>query len=306
MKRMCIDFFAHRIHLNYLAPRFKLSKPCEIKNINAKKKFMKNIEHHIITIKEITPKTRPADASGIFQAFAHIRSANPYDGRPHDKIIQVKHIFEDIANGLIDLGVFSKKALHTIVTKEKTLKIIEELVGMPSISELGVLRSFYFSRSCALKISQETKNLIEVYPIKIMDIRGIEGGGEFCALQKIDLLILRRIYINLGKLQALYFYFEGKRQEEGGKKTAVGQDYLPEVKQILLDLLKKQAKTYKTVPKAIAGIEGEFREKYDHLQSSLNYKTHQKFFDADNLTRNINNWKRADPEFRMDLSEYIK
>lgn len=210
---------------------------------------MENIEHFIIKIKEITPETRPADASEIFKAFAHIGSANPYDGNPHDAIIQVKHIFEDVVNELIDLGVFSRKKLNTIVTKEKTLKIIEELVRIPAISELGVLRSFYFSMSCALKISQETKNLIEVYPIKIMDIRGIEAGKEFCALQKIDLLILRRIYINLGKLQALYFYFEGKRQEEGGKKQLLDRTTYQRLSKFCWTCLRNKQKHIKPSPR---------------------------------------------------------
>lgn len=242
-----------------------------------------------------------------------IKNANPYAGNPYDRVVQAKYIFNDICAAMIEIGVYSPKELETIYTKENLKNLITKITTEPAFADLGVYSDFTLSKICALNISRETKKLIETSQAEIQRRRISKGSPCYLIFLESHFYILRHIYINLGKLRALFAYFEKnakpRKNTDASRTTSSSVEYLSDVKKILLDLLREQAnshgKKFKTIPKGIDKIHADFSKEYEALQTSTKYKTTQKFFKIENLADNIRKWGRNDRVFAEALFDFI-
>ena len=275
-----------------------------------------NYGNEILSLIKITAGDKDkSKIDSIFQ-LENIKSADPYDNDPYDRVIQVSYIFKDLCDAFIEIGVFSPKELNTIVTTKKIVEIIDENKRNPAISELGIYNTFSFSKKCALEISKNIKNIIEKFKPEIFKCRREDPSSKNPPSWNIMLLdyhfyALRYVYINLGKLHALYFYFANQEQlkDKEQKTNSSTTEYIFDVKDILLNLLadqsKKQKTKFKTIPSATKGILDKFTKEYEDIQQNKTYVNYQKFFDVKNLDRNIRLWKNSDPDFKRKLSEFI-
>ena len=241
----------------------------------------------------------------------NIKSADPYANDPYDRIIQVKYIFESVSVALIRIGVFSQRELNVIVTKQKIEEIILEQKISTALPDLGIYNTFYFTKKCALEISRNIKKLIEVFQPNIIKCKSIKPLQDNIIFLDYHFYALRYIYVNLGKLHALYFHFSNQEQLKNKVQQTNDSttEYIFDVKIILLQLLREQAKLqktkFKTIPSATKGIRYEFIKKYDDMQQNKRYVKYQKFFDIKNLDRNIRMWRNSDSNFKRDLAEFI-
>lgn len=258
-------------------------------------------------------KDQSSSYAPINLELANIKCADPYSNDPYDRVVQARHVLQTICNELIELGVYSQRELNVVFTEEARNAIIERVTIHPALADTGIYNDFDFSKQCALRISKETKKLVETFQPDILECSVNNIRRSSFVFLNHHFYTLRHVYINLGKLHALLIYFNkehhpSKDASKSGMRPSSNQ-YIPETKEILLILLRDQAKIrngkFKTIPAATKSIAIEFEKQYETLQGKSKYKTSQNFFAMDNLVANIRRWTRTDPAFKEALFEFI-
>lgn len=244
-----------------------------------------------------------------------IKNADPYASDPYDRLVQIKHQTNSLCLEFMELGVYTENQLNATYRKEDQIALFERICTSRPVDEFGVWKSFRTTDAYALQISRETVLLADLYKQAIF-IGKLPSSSEWKILLSIKhFQFLRHIYKNIGKMQALVYFFE----IEAAREVSVSNNNIPrtgrveykeDVKIAVLELLREHSLSrgakFNTMSSAMKEIETDFVIFYDELQSSTRYARKQPFFDSENLLRKFREWVREDADFKKSASEFIK
>lgn len=274
-------------------------KPCRIEDI----RLTEVVKYHF-TIDD-NPKTHTAH----FSNDPSILNADPYAMDYYDSLIQVKHQVNSLCEEFMKMGIYTEKQLTAIYLKEDSSLLFSNIIHNKPIIESGILRNFELSNSYALKLSRETVELIKKYRDIVLRGKISENKTPWLLIPLHYFKCLRHIYSNIGKMDALAYYFERNQLNAQKKMTNPNTSriqYQTEVKEILIDLLKKhnqpQSKKFNTISAAVKIIKSEFEDQYEILKRK---NADQQYFHIDHLVRNIQTFQRKDAAFKAEISKFI-
>lgn len=245
-----------------------------------------------------------------------IKNADPYAEDPYDRFIQIKHQTNSLCVELMRLDVYTEGQLRAPFQKEDQIALFERICTARPIIESGILRSFKATDNYALQISRETVLLASLYKELIFCGKMPSSSEGQILLSRKYFQFLRHIYQNIGRMDALVYFFELEaardlsRDNYKNPSQSSRVDYQAEVKEIVLKLLEKhflkRDNKFNTMSSAMKEIEADFVISYDELQSSTKYARKQQFFDIESLLRKFREWVREDANFKKSASEFIK
>ncbi|MPM30029.1 hypothetical protein SDC9_76571 [bioreactor metagenome] len=244
-----------------------------------------------------------------------IKNADPYASDPYDRFVQIKHQTNSLCRELMALGVYTEDQLNATYRREDQMSLFERICTLRPVDECGVWKSFRANDAYALQISRETVLLVGLYKETIY-LEGSPSSLESkVILSNKYFQFLRHIYKNIGKMQALVYFFEIEAAREASKSNnnipKTGRvDYKEDVKMVVLELLREHSLSrgakFNTMSSAMKEIETDFVVSYDELQGSTKYARKQQFFDIESLVRKFREWVREDADFKKSASEFIK
>lgn len=245
-----------------------------------------------------------------------IKNADPYASDPYDRFVQIKHQTNSLCLELMGLGVYTESQLNAIYQREDQIALFKRICTPRPVDEFGVWKSFRATDAYALQISRETVLLARSYKEAIYLGKLPSSSGLKVLISSTYFQFLRHIYKNIGKMQALVYFFEVESAREVSKsknnnipKTS-RVDYREDVKRVVLELLREHSLSrgakFNTMSSAVKEIEADFVISYDELQSSTKYARKQQFFEIERLVNKFREWVREDAEFKKSASEFIK
>lgn len=249
-----------------------------------------------------------SDGEGIF---AEIKNADPYASDSYDSLLQIKHRVNSLCFEFMSFGVYTEEQLNAIYDKEDQISLLQNICTHRPVIESGVFRDFSLTSSCALRVSREALLLVDYYKELVFEGEVSFDTEKWILLPKHYLQFLRHVYTNIGKMDALAFYFEKRYTSQGDSRShSSGSsriDYQKKVKIILIELLEEQYLNkniiFNTIPAALEGIKNAFEARYELLQEK---NVDQQYFHINHLVRNFQSFQRRDADFKKSASKYIK
>ncbi|WP_182343989.1 hypothetical protein [Comamonas koreensis] len=269
----------------------------------------------------------------------NIKNADPYASDPYDKLIKIKHQVNSLCIELMELQVFTEKELNVFFSEDDRMALIERIRTSQFLLESGVFRDFCLTKSYAVRICREMLELIRYYRkcfyrayFTLGDsLNGVEDEKtkeEKEAEKKEDdkkqkkkkkiwficeedyFVLLRYMYINIGKMHALAHYFEQNKIKaetvERKSKKSERLYYKAEVKEVLLELLAEKyehrGERFKTISSAIREVKNDFQIRYHLMQES---NVDQQYFDIEHIDRNFKKYLKSDDAYRNAVSQFI-
>lgn len=239
-----------------------------------------------------------------------IKNADPYYNKSYDKILRAQAILDKLINDFINFEALDERKLKTQLLRDEQIRAYQDANDLYPLAETGIFKKIEFSKRGVTDICRET--LLLLHPMRNSEILkiyadDIKGQKYLIGVNEIYFYAIRKIYINIGKLYALHAYFEGKQKliKNKEKIKSSSTEYLPLAKEALLKLLQNQGRKENTFPKLLAGIKKQFEKEYSAIQNS-NFDCQQKFFDVNNLVRNVLQWRKDDPDFKEAISHFLK
>ncbi|MDH5858818.1 hypothetical protein [Lampropedia aestuarii] len=265
------------------------------------------ILYHFEQLK-IHPKIEIAD-----DPFPNIKKADKYARDSYDSLLQIKNQTNSLCYELIELGIYTEEQLKKQLTIPENSSLFERITTSRPTIERGIFRSFEFTKKYALKISRENIFIVGSLRDFIFEGNIPLSSDRYIFLTKKYFQLLRHTHENIGRMDALVFYFENnytsKKSKKQGNKKNGNIEYQKDAKKIFLEMLKKQYdsqnKKFTTIASATKKTQKDFNREYEKLKITKKYESIQNFFDIKNFTRNITTWLRTDADFKESASKFI-